>query len=82
MWVTGTYDVDTNQTLWGVGNPMPMMDSRARPGDNLFTNSSVAFNAATGVISGTPTVVSSSAPYTVSASGPATQRLRHGHGHG
>jgi alcohol dehydrogenase (cytochrome c) len=23
VWVTGTYDPDTNQTLWGVGNPAP-----------------------------------------------------------
>ena len=36
VWVTGTYDPDTNQTLWGVGNPVPMMDARARPGDNLY----------------------------------------------
>src|ERR1700736_6230123 len=35
VWVTGTYDPDTNQSLWGVGNPVPMMDARARPGDNL-----------------------------------------------
>jgi alcohol dehydrogenase (cytochrome c) len=44
VWVTGTYDPDTNQTLWGVGNPVPMMDARARPGDNLFTNSVVSWN--------------------------------------
>ena len=40
VWVTGSYDPDTNQTLWGVGNPVPMMDARARPGDNLYTVSS------------------------------------------
>jgi len=39
LWVTGTYDPDTNQTLWGVGNPVPQLDARVRPGDNLFTNS-------------------------------------------
>jgi alcohol dehydrogenase (cytochrome c) len=44
VWVTGTYDTDTNQTLWGVGNPVPMMDARARPGDNLFTNSVVSWD--------------------------------------
>jgi len=44
VWVTGTYDPDTNQTLWGVGNPVPMMDARARPGDNLFTNSVVSWD--------------------------------------
>jgi alcohol dehydrogenase (cytochrome c) len=37
MWVTGTYDPDSNQTLWGVGNPVPQLDARVRPGDNLFT---------------------------------------------
>ena len=44
VWVTGTYDPDTNQTLWGVGNPVPMMDARPRPGDNLFTNSVVSWD--------------------------------------
>jgi hypothetical protein len=44
VWVTGTYDADTNQTLWGVGNPVPMMDARLRPGDNLFTNSVVSWD--------------------------------------
>ena len=39
VWVTGSYDPATNQTLWGIGNPVPMMDASARPGDNLFTNS-------------------------------------------
>jgi alcohol dehydrogenase (cytochrome c) len=31
LWVTGTYDPDTNQTLWGVGNPVPQLDARAGP---------------------------------------------------
>src|SRR5260221_6077290 len=44
VWVTGSYDPDTNQTLWGVGNPVPMMDARLRPGDNLFTNSVVSWD--------------------------------------
>jgi alcohol dehydrogenase (cytochrome c) len=35
VWVTGTYDPDTNQTLWGTGNPVPMFDPTYRPGDNL-----------------------------------------------
>jgi alcohol dehydrogenase (cytochrome c) len=43
VWVTGTYDPDTDQTLWGVGNPVPMMDARLRPGDNLYTNSVVSY---------------------------------------
>jgi alcohol dehydrogenase (cytochrome c) len=48
VWVTGTYDADTNQTLWGVGNPVPMMDARLRPGDNLFTNSVVSWDPDSG----------------------------------
>jgi alcohol dehydrogenase (cytochrome c) len=26
MWVTGSYDVDTNQVFWGTGNPVPMFN--------------------------------------------------------
>jgi alcohol dehydrogenase (cytochrome c) len=48
VWVTGTYDPETDQTLWGVGNPVPMMDARLRPGDNLFTNSVVSWDPDTG----------------------------------
>jgi alcohol dehydrogenase (cytochrome c) len=44
VWVTGTYDPEANQTLWGIGNPVPMMDARARPGDNLYTNSVVSYD--------------------------------------
>jgi alcohol dehydrogenase (cytochrome c) len=44
VWVTGSYDPATNQTLWGVGNPVPMMDARARPGDNLYTNSVISWD--------------------------------------
>jgi alcohol dehydrogenase (cytochrome c) len=48
MYVTGSYDPQNNITYWGTGNPAPRYDSAHRPGDNLFTNSSVAFDAATG----------------------------------
>jgi hypothetical protein len=34
VWVTGTYDPATNQTLWRTGNPVPMFDAFYRPGDN------------------------------------------------
>jgi alcohol dehydrogenase (cytochrome c) len=50
MYVTGSYDPATNLTYWGTGNPAPRYDSAYRPGDNLFTNSSVAFDAKTGKI--------------------------------
>lgn len=46
-WNTGTYDPATGLTYWGVGNPHPT-DPTARPGDNLYTNSLVALNAADG----------------------------------
>ncbi len=44
IWVTGTYDVETNQTIWGTGNPAPEYDPTYRPGDNLFTNSAISWD--------------------------------------
>jgi alcohol dehydrogenase (cytochrome c) len=51
VWVTGNYDPDTNLTFWGTGNGGPWMGDK-RPGDNLFTSSTVAIDAATGAIKG------------------------------
>jgi alcohol dehydrogenase (cytochrome c) len=48
LYVTGSYDPQTNLTYWGTGNPAPRYDSAYRPGDNLFTESTVAFDSATG----------------------------------
>jgi alcohol dehydrogenase (cytochrome c) len=48
VWVTGTYDPDTNQTIWGTGNPVPMFDPFYRPGDNLYTNSAISWDPDTG----------------------------------
>jgi alcohol dehydrogenase (cytochrome c) len=48
LYVTGSYDPANNLTYWGTGNPAPRYDSAYRPGDNLFTDSSVAFDAASG----------------------------------
>ena len=48
MWVTGSYDVANNQVLWGTGNPIPWSDPFYRPGDNLFTESLIAWNPDTG----------------------------------
>src|SRR6516225_1681546 len=48
VWVTGTYDVASNQTIWGTGNPVPMMDARVRPGDNLYTNSAISWDPDSG----------------------------------
>ena len=50
FYVTGSYDPDTNTTYWGSGNPSPKYDSSYRPGDNLYTNSALAIDAATGKI--------------------------------
>ena len=51
VWVTATYDPALNQVYWGTGNPGPWMGD-ARPGDNLYTNSVLALDAATGAIAG------------------------------
>ena len=51
VWVTGNYDVDTNIAYWGVGNGGPWMGDK-RPGDNLYTSSTIALDVATGKIKG------------------------------
>jgi alcohol dehydrogenase (cytochrome c) len=51
VWVTGTYDPRSNLTFWGTGNGGPWMGDQ-RPGDNLFTSSTIALDAATGKIKG------------------------------
>lgn len=48
FWVTGSYDPDTKLTIWGTGQPVPMFDPEYRPGDNLYTNSSIALDTDTG----------------------------------
>ena len=48
FYVTGSYDPVTNITYWGSGNPVPGYDSAYRPGDNLYTESLLAIDAATG----------------------------------
>jgi alcohol dehydrogenase (cytochrome c) len=48
VWVTGTYDPDTEQTIWGTGNPVPMFDPTYRPGDNLYANSAISWDPQTG----------------------------------
>jgi alcohol dehydrogenase (cytochrome c) len=50
IWVTGTYDPATDQTVWGTGNPVPMFDPFHRPGDNLYTNSAISYNPDTGAM--------------------------------
>ena len=48
IWVTGSYDPETNLTFWGVGNPGPDYNAKTRPGDNLYTCSVVAIDPDTG----------------------------------
>src|SRR5215472_5365562 len=47
-WITGAYDPELNLIYWGTGNPGPDWNGDARPGDNLYTCSLLAIDAATG----------------------------------
>jgi alcohol dehydrogenase (cytochrome c) len=47
-WMAGTYDPDLNLIYWGTGNPTPVLNGNARPGDDLYTCSIVALNPDTG----------------------------------
>jgi alcohol dehydrogenase (cytochrome c) len=49
-WLPGTYDPTTDSILWGVGNPSPDFDPSVRKGDNLYSNSTLALDPATGKI--------------------------------
>ncbi|MGH9647689.1 MAG: pyrroloquinoline quinone-dependent dehydrogenase [Bryobacteraceae bacterium] len=48
IWVTGSYDPETNLPMWGTGNAGPDWDGDARLGDNLYSSSVVALDADTG----------------------------------
>jgi alcohol dehydrogenase (cytochrome c) len=48
IWVTGSYDPETNLTMWGTGNAGPDWNGDARLGDNLYSSSVVALDADTG----------------------------------
>ena len=48
IWVTGSYDPETNLTYWGTGNPGPDWDGRSRLGDNLYSCSVIALDVDTG----------------------------------
>ena len=48
-WLGGTYDPGTNLLFFGTGNPAPW-NSHLRPGDNLYSCSTVAIDVATGQI--------------------------------
>jgi alcohol dehydrogenase (cytochrome c) len=51
VWVTGNYDAEANIAYWGVGNGGPWMGDQ-RPGDNLYTGSTIALDVNTGQIKG------------------------------
>ena len=48
VWVTGSYDPESNLTFWGIGNPGPDWNGDNRAGDNLYACSVVALDADTG----------------------------------
>ena len=48
-WLGGSYDPETGLAYFGTGNPAPW-NSHTRPGDNLFSCSTVAIDVATGTI--------------------------------
>jgi alcohol dehydrogenase (cytochrome c) len=51
VWVTGNYDAETNIAYWGTGNGGPTVGDN-RPGDNLYTTSTIALDVATGKMKG------------------------------
>ncbi len=51
VWVTANYDPETHLSYWGTGNGGPWMGDQ-RPGDNLYTSSTVALDVRTGRIAG------------------------------
>jgi alcohol dehydrogenase (cytochrome c) len=48
VWVTGSYDPESNLTYWGIGNPGPDYNGDKRGGDNLYSDCVVALDADTG----------------------------------
>ncbi len=50
-WMPGTYDPKTDTVYWGTGNGSPWFGDQ-RPGDNLFTSSTLALDPATGKMKG------------------------------
>jgi alcohol dehydrogenase (cytochrome c) len=49
-WITPTYDPELELLFQGTGNPAPDFDGGVRPGDNLYTDSTVAIDVNTGEI--------------------------------
>jgi len=51
IWVTANYDPSTKLAFFGTGNGGPWMGDQ-RPGDNLYTSSTIAIDVTTGTIKG------------------------------
>jgi alcohol dehydrogenase (cytochrome c) len=51
IWITGNYDPATKLAFFGTGNGGPWMGDQ-RPGDNLYTSSTIAVDVSTGTIKG------------------------------
>jgi alcohol dehydrogenase (cytochrome c) len=49
-WFTGTYDEASKTLYWPTGNPCPDYDGSQRVGDNLYSDSVVALDVATGTL--------------------------------
>lgn len=49
IWITGTYDPESNLTFWGTGNPAPW-PTENRKGDNLYTSSTIGLDVDTGAL--------------------------------
>ncbi len=47
-WVTGSYDPDSDTLFWATGNPGPDWNGDVRLGDNLYSDSVLAIDPATG----------------------------------
>jgi len=50
VWQTASFDPATNLLYYGTGDAFPSFDPQFRPGDNLFTASTIALDADTGKI--------------------------------
>jgi len=48
IWVSGSYDPELKLIYFGTGQPDPQWTGIARPGDNLYSDSIVAFDVKTG----------------------------------
>jgi alcohol dehydrogenase (cytochrome c) len=49
-WLTGTYDPSLNLLFWPTGNPCPDYNGDERQGDNLYSNTVLALDPASGTL--------------------------------